>query len=123
MSARTMPVVVACTGHAIAAGALLLLGADERIGARGAFRHRPDRDRSSAWCCRGGRSSSRRSGSSPRHLQVATVGAAIYDPDGAVDAGFLDEVVDPEALADARRSRGPALGRPARATPTAARCG
>ena len=33
-----VPVVVACTGHAVAAGALLLLGADYRVGARGAFR-------------------------------------------------------------------------------------
>ena len=33
-----MPVVVACPGHAVAAGALLMLGADDRIGARGAFR-------------------------------------------------------------------------------------
>ena len=30
--------IVACSGHAVAAGALLLLGADERVGARGAFR-------------------------------------------------------------------------------------
>src|SRR5438046_2656125 len=33
-----VPVVIACTGHAVAAGALLLLGADVRIGAQGAFR-------------------------------------------------------------------------------------
>ena len=33
-----VPVVVACTGHAIAAGALLLLGADWRVGAAGEFR-------------------------------------------------------------------------------------
>ena len=33
-----VPVLIACPGHAVAAGALLLLGADERIGARGAFR-------------------------------------------------------------------------------------
>ncbi len=33
-----VPVVIACTGHAVAAGALLLLGADVRIGVRGAFR-------------------------------------------------------------------------------------
>ena len=32
-----IPVVIACSGHAVAAGALLLLGADARIGARGAF--------------------------------------------------------------------------------------
>src|SRR2546428_8816140 len=35
-----VPVVIACSGHAVAAGALLLLGADARIGARGAFRIR-----------------------------------------------------------------------------------
>lgn len=33
-----VPVVIACSGHTVAAGALLLLGADARIGARGAFR-------------------------------------------------------------------------------------
>jgi len=33
-----VPGVIACTGHAVAAGALLLLGADVRIGAQGAFR-------------------------------------------------------------------------------------
>jgi enoyl-CoA hydratase len=38
---------------------------------------------------------------SKRHVQDATVGARIYDPDGAVDAGFLDSVAPPEALADA----------------------
>jgi enoyl-CoA hydratase len=40
---------------------------------------------------------------SRRHLQRATVGAEMYDPDGAADAGFLDAVVDPDALADAAR--------------------
>jgi enoyl-CoA hydratase len=29
------------------------------------------------------------------------VGAKIYDPDGAADAGFLDSVVPPDALAGA----------------------
>jgi len=38
MFGSEMPVLIACTGHAVAAGALLLLGADERIGARGEFR-------------------------------------------------------------------------------------
>lgn len=33
-----MPVVVACTGHALAAGALLLLAGDRRIGAAGDFK-------------------------------------------------------------------------------------
>src|SRR5436305_6713961 len=33
-----VPVVIACSGHAVAAGALMLFGADERVGAAGAFR-------------------------------------------------------------------------------------
>jgi enoyl-CoA hydratase len=38
---------------------------------------------------------------SVRHFQQATVGARVYDPDSAVDAGFLDAVVPAESLADA----------------------
>src|ERR671937_275495 len=37
MYGSAVPIVVACTGHAVAAGALLLLGADYRVGARGEF--------------------------------------------------------------------------------------
>ena len=32
------PIVMACTGHAVAAGAFLLMGAHQRIGAEGPFR-------------------------------------------------------------------------------------
>jgi enoyl-CoA hydratase/carnithine racemase len=38
---------------------------------------------------------------SVRHFQQATVGARIYDPDAAADAGFLDLVVPAETLSDA----------------------
>ena len=36
--ASSVPVVVAAPGHAVAAGALLLLAADERIGTEGSFK-------------------------------------------------------------------------------------
>ena len=36
-AARPTPVVVACTGHAVAMGVFLLLSGDYRIGAAGAF--------------------------------------------------------------------------------------
>ena len=42
---------------------------------------------------------------SKRHLQDATVGARIYDPEGAVEAGFLDAVV--AARGAGRRRRRP----------------
>ena len=91
------PVVIACTGHAVAMGAVLLLGADLRIGTAGDFKlglnevairmTLPDfaielaRDRLS-----------------PRHLQRATGLAELYTPEGAVEAGFLDRVVAADAL-------------------------
>jgi enoyl-CoA hydratase len=37
---------------------------------------------------------------SRRHFQVATVGARMYAPAGARDAGYLDEVVAPDAVLD-----------------------
>lgn len=93
------PVVVAASGHAVAMGALLLLGAHHRVGARGPYKIGlietaigmvlPD------WSI--ALSAERLS---KRHFQQATIEARIYDPDGAVDAGFLDKVVEPEDLLD-----------------------
>jgi enoyl-CoA hydratase/carnithine racemase len=92
-----LPVIIACSGHAVAAGALLLLGADVRIGARGAFRIGLIETELGmvlpAWAAELARERL-----SPRQLQIATVGARMYDPDGAFEAGFLDAVVEPEAL-------------------------
>lgn len=93
-----IPVIVACTGHAIAAGALLLLGADARIGARGEFRIGLIETQLGMVLPRWAVELAQERCSN-RHLQDATVGAKIYDPDGAVEAGFLDSVVPPEALA------------------------
>ncbi len=91
------PVVAACTGHAMAGGALLLLCSDIRLGVEGDFkiglnevaigmpmpvfaselaRERLDR----------------------RALVAATAGATIYDPERAVEVGYLDRVVAAESL-------------------------
>jgi enoyl-CoA hydratase len=100
MYGSQMPVVVACTGHAIAAGALLLFGADARIGARGEFRIGLIETQIGMVLPRWAVELSRER-LSKRHFQHATVGARIYDPDGAADAGFLDRVVPAEALMEA----------------------
>ncbi len=100
MYGSQVPVVVACTGHAIAAGALLLLGADARIGATGEFRIGLIETQLGMVLPRWAVELAQER-LSTRHLQDATVGARIYDPAGAVDAGFLDAVVAPEALAAA----------------------
>ena len=93
------PLVVGCTGHAIAAGALILLAADSRIGTAGDFKI-------------GLNETSIGAGLPPfalaladdrlskRHQTAAIIQAHLYDPIGAVDAGFLDLVVEPNALTE-----------------------
>jgi enoyl-CoA hydratase len=93
----SLPVVAACTGHALAAGALLLLGCDVRIGAdvdakiglnEVAIRMvLPDW----AFTIAGERLSN-------RHLQRALATARITTPRDAVDVGFIDEVVDADQV-------------------------
>ncbi len=94
------PVLVASSGHAIAAGSFLLMSADLRIGAAGPFeiglnevkigltlplfvvelaRYRL----------------------TPAHFSRALVTARMYRPEEAVEPGFLDRVVAPDELEDA----------------------
>jgi enoyl-CoA hydratase len=101
------PVVVAVTGHALAAGALLVLACDVRIGADvpakiglnetsigmplPQFAVELARDRLT-----------------PAAFVRATLAAEIYDPAGAVGAGYLDRIVPADevvaaAIAEARR--------------------
>ncbi len=101
------PVVVAVTGHALAAGALLTLSCDTRIGAdtdakiglnetaigMGLPRYATELAQARL---------------SPAHLTRGAIQAEIYDPAGAVEAGYLDRVVsadacEPTAVAEARR--------------------
>jgi enoyl-CoA hydratase len=92
-----LPLVVACTGHALAGGALTLLTGDLRLCAQGAYRIGLNevaiglpvpvlamelaRDRLA-----------------PRQLSLATLQARIYDPESAVSAGYADEVVAGDQL-------------------------
>ena len=100
--ASPIPLVIGCTGHALAGGALVVLTGDYRIGAAGAYRIGLNevsiglpvpvlamelaRDRLSK-----------------RQLVHATLLAQIYDPETALAAGYLDTVVAPdEVLARAK---------------------
>jgi enoyl-CoA hydratase len=100
MFGSPVPVIVACTGHAVAAGALLLLGADYRVGARGEFRIGLIETQIGMVLPRWAVELARER-LSVRHFQQATVGARMYSPDDAADAGFLDAVVGPDELATA----------------------
>jgi enoyl-CoA hydratase len=92
-----LPVVAACTGHALAAGALMLLGCDVRVGARGPYKIGVNEvaigmvlpDWAMTIC---------RERLSKRHLQRAVATARITEAEAAVDAGFLDIAVDPDEV-------------------------
>jgi enoyl-CoA hydratase len=101
------PVVAACTGHAIAAGALLLLACDTRIGAAGDFKIGLNETAIGMTLPLFGPALAK-ARLSPRHLTLAVTQSHFYDPDLAVEAGFLDrtapaaDVVD-VAIAEAAR--------------------
>ena len=92
-----IPVVAACSGHALAMGALLLLAADYRVGARGAFKIGLNEVAIGltlpAFALELARARIAR-----EHLARAANLAEIYDPAGAVCAGYLDRVVEAEQL-------------------------
>lgn len=101
------PVVVAATGHAIAAGAILLLAADARIGAEGNFKIGLNEVGAGMTLPAFAIALARRR-LSKRHFVRATTQAELYAPAAAVDAGFLDRVTSPDdlfdtAFAEARR--------------------
>src|SRR3546814_8366003 len=101
------PVVVAVTGHALAAGALLTLACDTRIGADG-----PSKIGLNETAIGMGlpqyATELAAARLSPAHVTRAAIQAEIDDPAGAVEAGYLDRVVPAEeyeqaAIAEARR--------------------
>ena len=94
-----MPIVIACTGHAVAMGCFILLSSDVRIGSAGPFKI-------------GANESAinmvlpvfalelLKARISPRHLTHAAINANLFDAEGAVEAGYLDQVVAPENVLD-----------------------
>ena len=93
----SLPVVAASTGHAIAAGALLLCGCDYRVGVDGPVKIGLNEVAIALtlpkWALL---IASERL--SKRYLQVSVANAQIFDGSGAVDAGFLDEVTTPDEV-------------------------
>lgn len=91
------PVVLAVTGHALAMGGLLLLCADYRIGASGNFKIGLNEVAIGLTMPYFGVELAR-SRLDPAHFELAVSNAHLYDADGAVNAGFLDEAVDGDEL-------------------------
>lgn len=94
-----LPVVAACSGHALAAGALVLLAADHRIGIQGPWKVGLNEVSIGmalpVWAVELARYRL-----TPSQFDWRVVLGQVATPDEAVAAGFLDRVVPGEALLD-----------------------
>jgi len=109
------PVLAACSGHAVAMGAFLLLAADYRIAAAGPFRITANEvaiglamPRAAIALCQ--------ARLTPAAFSRAVTLAEVFSPEEAAVAGFLDRVVDAtslESAASATASQLARLDRPA----------
>jgi enoyl-CoA hydratase len=88
------PVVIACPGHAVAQAAILLLCADERIGAAGPHKITLNEVVIGLIVARSMIEIGRYR-LTPSQLHRTFALAEVYSPEAAVDAGFLDRVVPP----------------------------
>ncbi len=91
------PVVAAAPGHAIAMGTFLLLSADLRIGARGSARFAAN-EVAIGLSVPAPALAILRYRLTPSAADRAATMAAVFGPDEAVQAGFLHEAVEPDAL-------------------------
>lgn len=86
------PLVAACTGHAFTIGAIWLCACDTRIGEEGKFKIGMTETKMGMglgpWAL-----APLEARLSKRLWIPSIVQSRVYDPDGAVEAGFLDEVV------------------------------
>lgn len=98
------PLVIACTGHALAAGALILCTGDTRIGIEGDFKI--GLNETAIGLTLPPHMIALAASRMPRELVTQNIiQAKVHDPVGAVAAGYLDEVVAPGELMDTALAR------------------
>ena len=97
MLAHPYPIIVACPGHAVAKGAFVLLSADYRIGVEGPFTIGLNEVQIGMTMHHAGielaRDRLRKSA-----FSRSVINGELFNPQDAVDAGFLDKVVPAEQL-------------------------
>ena len=91
------PLIIACTGHSVAAGGLLLLTGDTRIGIRGDFTIGLNETRIGLALPITGLELAR-DRLEETAVTRAVIQAELYDPEGAVAVGYLDHAVDAGAF-------------------------
>jgi enoyl-CoA hydratase len=95
--AHPFPVIMACPGHAIAKGAFLLLSADYRLGVDGAFNIGLNEVKIGMTLHQVGIALAR-DRLTPAAFQRSVNNAEMFNPQGAMAAGFLDQVVPVDQL-------------------------
>jgi enoyl-CoA hydratase len=95
-----LPIVAACTGHGIAMGAFIIMACDSRIGTRGAFKITLP-ETAIGMELPHTLLELTASRIPPQYITRVAIQSEVFDPDQAVTAGFLDEVVEAQEL-DAR---------------------
>ena len=101
LTARVMayphPVIAACNGHCLAMGVFLMLSADYVIGSRGDFKIAANEVAIGLTMPRVAAAMLRHR-LNPADFQRAVTLSQYFDVDSALDAGFFDELVDPDEL-------------------------
>jgi enoyl-CoA hydratase len=97
MLAHPQPVIVACNGHAVAKGAFLLLASDYRLGVAGEFTIGLNEVQIGMTMHHVGILLAR-DRLSPAVFQRSVINAEMFDPQGAMAAGFLDRIVATDQL-------------------------
>jgi enoyl-CoA hydratase len=95
------PIVIACTGHAVAMGSFMLASGDHRIGVAGAAYRIVANEVAIGMTIPFSAIEITRQRLTPAAFQQALNLAATFSPDRAVAAGFLDEVVSGDVVAAA----------------------
>lgn len=103
-----LPVVAAVSGHALAMGAVLLLSVDERIAAAGESKIGLN-ETAIGMTLPGFALVLAQERLAPTHRSRATANAEIFEPEGAIDAGFVDRVVPAERIEEEAFARAAAL--------------
>jgi enoyl-CoA hydratase len=103
-----LPVIMACTGHALAAGGLLLLAGDHRVGTEGDYRIGLPEVAIGMTMPIFGIELARDRIAANRFSQAVTQ-ARIYNPTEAAAIGYLDEAVPADALMETAKARAATL--------------
>lgn len=104
-----LPVVMACTGHALALGGMLLLCGDSRIGMDGEFKIGLNETAIGMALPVFGIELPR-ARIDPRFFTRCVIQAEIFDPDVAQEVSFLDKVVAPEDLMETAMEEAKRMG-------------